>query len=58
MRAISHSSTYLLYIMALVDSLISISTPITSQGHLDVILEGLPKDYKFYVIAINNRVDP
>lgn len=38
-------SQYLLRIKAIVDSLISIVNPISFQGHLDAILEGLPDEY-------------
>lgn len=44
-------------IKALVDSLISIGSPVTHQEHLDVILEGLPDEYQPIVTAIESRLD-
>lgn len=50
-------SEYLLSIKSIVDALTAIGDPISTQDHLDVILEGLPEDFNPCVMLIYGRLD-
>lgn len=51
-------SKYLLRIRALIESLQAIGDPVTDQDHIDMILEGLPKEYNSLVMMIYARGNP
>lgn len=48
----------MLKVKSYVDSLEAIRYLISTNEHLDVILEGLPQDYETTVALINNHFDP
>lgn len=51
-------SEYLLQIQTIVDSLSSIGVTISSYEHLDVILEGLPREYECTMSLICSKFEP
>jgi len=51
-------STYLLALKHVVDSLTAIGSPISAEDHIDVILDGLPKEYDSFVMSVTSRLDP
>lgn len=46
---------YLLRIKALMDSLVSIGSPVSEQEHVEIILEGLPSEYDAFSTAPRTR---
>lgn len=50
-------SEFVLRVKALVDALYSIGDPVSDQEQLDVILEGLPKEYDSLINLISTRYD-
>nr|KYP65579.1 hypothetical protein KK1_011826 [Cajanus cajan] len=49
---------FLLWMKALVYLLTSIGDSVSLQEHIDVILEGLPKDYSSVILVIKSKLDP
>ena len=49
---------YLLRIKALVDSLTFAGKPISTQEHIEIILDGLPEEYNSFITAITTRRNP
>ena len=51
-------SEYLLKIKKVVDSLSTVGAPIFVEEHIEVILDGLGKEYAALITAITSRTDP
>jgi len=51
-------TTYLLDIKKIVDTLAAIGSPITSEDHIECILDGLPEDYHGFITSVTSRLDP
>jgi len=51
-------SVYLLDIKKTVDTLATVDSPITTEGHIDAILDSLPNEYHSFVTTITSRLDP
>lgn len=49
---------YLMRIQSIADALNSVGLPITQQEQVDVILAGLPEEYRSFVVTVNTRLDP
>lgn len=49
---------YLVRIQTIIDALQSIGSHVTPQEHADVVLAGLPEEYKPFVITVNTRLEP
>lgn len=49
---------YLLRIQTIIDALQSIGSHVTPQEHADVVLAGLPEEYRPFVITVNTRLEP
>jgi len=45
-------------IKKIVDTLVAIDSPITTEDHIDAILDGLPDEYDSFVTIITSRLDP
>jgi len=41
-----------------VDSLITIGSTVSSKDHIDVVLDGLPKEYDAFITSITSRLGP
>jgi len=50
--------TYLLDIKNIIDSLAVVGSPISTEDHIDVILDGLPEEYDHFVTSIISRLNP
>ena len=51
-------SMYLLDIKKTVDTLVVIGSPITTEDHIDTILDGLPNEYDSFASIITSHLDP
>lgn len=51
-------SEFLLRIQAILDSLASVGDPVSVREHLDVILQGLPRDYESVVTLVSSKLVP
>ena len=49
---------YLLSIKKIVDTLAAVGAPLTTEEHIEVILNGLPQDYSSFITSIALRSDP
>lgn len=49
---------YLLKIKSLVDDLISIGNPVTTDENIEFIFEGLGKEYDPFICSVNYRLEP
>ena len=49
---------YLLEIKKIVDTLSAIDSPISTDDHIEAILDGMPEDYDGFVTVVLSRTDP
>jgi len=51
-------SVYLHDIKKADNMLAAIGSPITTEDHIESILEGLPEEYNAFIVAVTSRTDP
>jgi len=51
-------TTYITDIKKIVDSLVSVGSPLSTADHVDAILDGLSADYDSFITSILSRQDP
>ena len=49
---------YLLQIKKIVDTLAAIGSPISTEEHIEVILDGLNEDYNAFITTVMSRTQP
>lgn len=49
---------FMLHIRSIVDSLLAIGDPISERDQINVILQGLPKDYIPFIMMAYNKTEP
>jgi len=51
-------SEYVLHIQSIVDMHASIGDPVSSCEHVEVLFQGLPRDYESVTTLISRKIDP
>lgn len=51
----SSINEYMLKIKNIIDRLTSFGHPVSSNNHIDAVLNGLPREYDTFVVSINSR---
>jgi len=51
-------ANYLLDIKKIVDTLLAVGSPITTEDHIEAILDGLPEEFDGFVTSLTSRLDP
>jgi len=51
-------NAYLLDIKRVIDSLAAVDSNVSTEDHLEVILDGLPEEYDSFITSVTSRLDP